>query len=299
MAVVNPSLTDTYYGSFNATSQYLTVPSNAAFQFGTGNFTIEFWVKFNAVNAQQALVDLRSGVGNSVTPCIYLISDNTIGYYVSGANRIVSTRTVQANIWYHIALVKSSSVTTLFINGNKTGSTYTDANNYIINSPWIGRFNDSVTGLTYLLNGQMSNLRIVKGTAVYTDNFVPSTNPLTNITNTSLLTLQSATVIDNGTANAGAGFTITNNGTVATTALTDGRYGTIPKSINDSPSNYVDTPIMTRKSTVLFQNTNVNGALAYTKLSIPNGDSSTNWGIFDPIPTKNQYYTPTVTQFWS
>ena len=295
MAVVNPSLTGTYYGAFNATSQYLTVPSNAAFQMGTGNFTVEFRVKFNAVNAQQALVDLRSGVGNSVAPCIYLLSDNTIGYYVSGANRIVSTRKVQANIWYHIALVKSSSVTTLFIDGYKAGSTYADTNTYVISSAWIGRFNDGVTGLTYLLNGQMSNLRIVKGTAVYTDNFVPSTDPLTNISGTSLLTLQSATVIDNSTNT----FTITNNGTVTTTALTDGRYGFANKSINVTLASYVNSPIITRKSVLLFENTNINGALAYTKLPIPKGDSRENWAIFDPIPSKTQNYIPVQYQFWS
>jgi len=58
----------------------------------------------------------------------------------------------------------------------------------------------------------LSNFRVVKGTAVYTSNFIPSTSPLTAITNTSLLTLQNSTIIDNST-NA---FSITNNGTVTT-----------------------------------------------------------------------------------
>jgi hypothetical protein len=60
--------------------------------------------------------------------------------------------------------------------------------------------------------GYISNLRVVKGTAVYTANFVPPTTALTAITNTSLLTLQNATIVDNST-NA---FTITNVGTVVT-----------------------------------------------------------------------------------
>jgi hypothetical protein len=49
--------------------------------------------------------------------------------------------------------------------------------------------------------GNISNLRVVKGTAVYTSNFTPSTTPLTAITNTVLLTCQSSTFIDNSANN--------------------------------------------------------------------------------------------------
>jgi len=62
------------------------------------------------------------------------------------------------------------------------------------------------------MTGSISNLRVVKGTAVYTSDFTPATSALTNISGTSLLTLQNATIIDNST-NA---FTITNNNTVTT-----------------------------------------------------------------------------------
>ena len=60
------------------------------------------------------------------------------------------------------------------------------------------------------LNGYMSNSRYVKGTAVYTANFIPPTANLTNITNTVLLTLQNATIVDNSSN----GYAIVNNGTV-------------------------------------------------------------------------------------
>jgi hypothetical protein len=300
MAVVVPSLTGTYYGSFNASgqTQYLTVPSNAAFQFGTGNFTIEFWVKFNNVVDQQALVDMRSGVGAAIAPVIYLFTNSKIYYYAGAADRIISSQTVQANLWYHIAVVRSSSVTTMFINGNKTGSTYADTNTYIINSPWIGRFNNGVTGLTLMLNGQMSNLRIVKGTALYTDTFVVPTGPLTAVSGTSLLTLQDSTVIDKGTANAGSPFTITNIGTVTTALVTDTgyAYNTVP-IIKNTSTDTPDNPTILRKNTVLF-----NDALStpsYHKIPILKNTSTENWYIFDPIPTKNQYYMPPTYQFWS
>jgi hypothetical protein len=59
------------------------------------------------------------------------------------------------------------------------------------------------------IKGYVSNVRVVKGTAVYTSAFTPSTTPLTAISGTSLLTCQSNRFIDNSSNN----FAITVNGT--------------------------------------------------------------------------------------
>jgi len=65
------------------------------------------------------------------------------------------------------------------------------------------------------MNGYISNLRIVKGTALYTANFTPATTTLTAVANTSLVTCQSNRFIDNSTNN----FTVTRNGDVRVVAL--------------------------------------------------------------------------------
>ena len=52
---------------------------------------------------------------------------------------------------------------------------------------------DSVGTSTFDMDGFISNVRIVKGTALYTSNFTPPTEPLTNVTNTTLLCCQSTT----------------------------------------------------------------------------------------------------------
>jgi len=64
----------------------------------------------------------------------------------------------------------------------------------------IGAQQNNLAG-TYL-NGWMSNLRVVKNSAVYTSAFTPSTTPLTAVTNTSLLlNYTNPAILDNAMMN--------------------------------------------------------------------------------------------------
>jgi hypothetical protein len=100
----------------------------------------------------------------------------------------------------------------MFLNGTSVGSTGTLSGALVTNSAalTIGANSESPASTTRL-NGYISNLRFVKGTALYTANFTVPTAPLTAVTNTSLLTCQSNRFIDNST-NA---LTITRNGDVS------------------------------------------------------------------------------------
>jgi len=179
---------------FDGTGDYLTAASDASFGFGTGDFTIEFWTYFNSLATLQLLVDLRLA-SQGLYPTIY-VTGGVLYYYTSGFNRI-NGGSLSVNQWYHIALTRSGTSTKLFVNGTQVGSTYTDSNNYVSpTSVFIGADNDGGS-VTAFLNGYMSNVRIVKGTAVYTSAFTPPTAPLTAISGTSLLTCQSNRFVDN------------------------------------------------------------------------------------------------------
>ena len=174
---------------FDGTGDYLTLASNAAFGYGTGDFTIEFWLYLNTIAADQTIVSNLTSV-SSTNPHLYFgISGTAIYYYTNNANRITSSA-VNARQWYHVALCRSSGSTRLFINGTQSGSTYADSNDYGSSAPFgIGTYVSGGTPVTSsTLNGYISNVRILKGTALYTSNFTPSTTPLLPVANTSLLT---------------------------------------------------------------------------------------------------------------
>jgi hypothetical protein len=204
----NNSLTS-YAGSFNGSNQYLYLGGQSNFAFGTGDFTVEFYVNAITFANFPIIYDSRPSLVDGAYPTIYINSSGSPAYYTNTGIRITTNAIMNPNTWYHIAVVRSGAVTTLYLNGVSQG-TYNDSVNYLngANRPII---NGGYTGAN-VLSGLTSNLRVVKGTAVYTSNFTPSTTPLTAITNTQLLTLQNATIVDNST-NA---FTINNNGSVVT-----------------------------------------------------------------------------------
>jgi len=163
---------------FNGTSQYLSVPSNANLTLGTGNFTIEFWINATAAPGASALIyDSRPASTQGVYPLLYLNSDRTMRFWVSSADRITSSALI-LNTWYHIALVKSSSVTTMYLNGTVTGSTYSDANDYLASVTNIAAGYAGGASITSFFTGYISNLRVVKGVAVYTGAFTAPPQPL-------------------------------------------------------------------------------------------------------------------------
>jgi len=211
-----------YSVQFNGTSQFLTVTSpGTAFSMGTGDFTIEAWiyVTSTAATSKQIFSNWQSGADSYQ---FYVRTTNRLVWQIYTQNSPdVAALAIQPNTWTHVAWSKSGTVAYLFINGvlSDTTTGVTNSANGTGSGPYVGG-----QGASEYFPGYISNLRVVKGTAVYTGAFTPSTtgplpatqsantygNPSTAISSgTSLLTCQSSTIIDNST-NA---FTITNTGT--------------------------------------------------------------------------------------
>jgi len=172
-------------GYFNGSTDYLSAPSNAAFALGTGDFTIECWIYLLAVPTGFADIAF---IGNYGTPSngfyFNFRSSGTIGITDATTVYALSATALVANTWYHVAAVRSSGSSKIYVNG-VGGTAVAFSGNIAQNTLYIGNSGSAAAG--GFVNGYISNHRVVKGTAVYTANFTPPTSPLTAITNTSLL----------------------------------------------------------------------------------------------------------------
>jgi hypothetical protein len=184
-----------YSTYFDGTGDYLTTATDAAFAFGTGDFTLECWFNVNQLGVSQKLITFYPVGSLSGYNAIFINTNNTVSYGRNGANNIASSETITTNVWYHLAAVRQSGTTKLYLNGVQVGSNFTDSTSYLTARPAIGT--DGYSLNTNNLFGYMSDIRIVKGTAVYTSAFTPPTEPLTAITNTVLLTCQNNGFVDN------------------------------------------------------------------------------------------------------
>ena len=197
------------YGSnwsnyFDGSGDYLSVANNVALQWSTGDFCVEAWIYPNSVSGSKAIVCKGTNDAGTFDLGLY---GNKIELYTT-ALVFSSTTTISANTWTHVAVTRSGTTLRCFING-ALDTTVTSSYNF--NN--AGTFYVGVYGSASVnyFNGYMSNVRCVKGSAVYTSAFTPSTTPLTAITNTSLLTCADNRFIDDSTNN----FTITKNGDVS------------------------------------------------------------------------------------
>ena len=172
---------------FSGSSQALSVGSSDDFHF-TGDWTAEGYFYVDAHSNYQALFGHSAySPGSAGGTSLYFGSDGVLLFYAHGGTKITGP-VIKLKQWTHIAVTRSGSTVTLYIDGKNVGS-YTESNDFGAsdNKFWsVGCANNGSSNVDFF-NGKISNIRVVKGTAVYTSSFRVPTKPLTNITNTKLL----------------------------------------------------------------------------------------------------------------
>jgi hypothetical protein len=164
----------------DGTGDDLTTASSSDFAYGTGDFTWEAWIYVTVANANHYLLDHGSNGGTMN------IANTKIRYYTTttgtGSALYTTGGTITYDAWHHVAFVRSSGTTTIYVNG-VVGSSASDTHNYGTQAVTVGDYGSG--GYNY--QGYVADLRIVKGTAIYTSAFTPPTAPVSHTTDTVLL----------------------------------------------------------------------------------------------------------------
>lgn len=171
-------------GLFDGTGDYISVPDSVDLEMGSGNFTIELWVRLATVGTFQSLVikdftgsGFPSIIGNITTAgkLRMAISSSGSGYVIDSTG----TTVLSTNTWYHVAYVRNGSTFTGYLNGSPECSGSTASALFDSTNRWTFGALDYVTPIDFL-NGWLDDIRITKGVARYTTAFSIPTEEFPN-----------------------------------------------------------------------------------------------------------------------
>jgi hypothetical protein len=177
---VQISTTNKVFGTgsalFDGDGDYLEITDVAPFEFGSEDFTIECWV-YMVAGAGGTTIARWGGDSNA----FFFLVDTPQGVIVYLNNDFipeVTGGTITPDQWHHVCLVRNGTNLRSFIDGQQVGTTATFTNP-ITPSDTVLRVGGDVFG-NIPFNGYIDELRITKGVARYTSNFIPPTAPFPN-----------------------------------------------------------------------------------------------------------------------
>ena len=181
-----------YAVAFNGVADNkLTIPSTSDFAMGSGDFTWEAWVYHNTSSNTYRRI-ITTGVSWNSDPSCGLMWDhgshqnkynfyswniNTSGPFLHSA---AHTTFDGDGLWHHVAVTRSGNTYTIWVDGVSEG-TATHSGSFEAGASTTGCIGAcfNTTDANECWAGNISNVRITKGQALYTANFTPTTESLT------------------------------------------------------------------------------------------------------------------------
>ncbi|HKZ38260.1 MAG TPA: LamG domain-containing protein, partial [Chryseolinea sp.] len=184
---------DTAQSKFGGASLFLDGKSgclssadHSDWEFKDGDFTIDFWVRFNSVIEPQGIIGQWDKWNDQASWLISLQTSTSLAFYYTFDGITEKTASVfwtpSIKTWYHISVIRNQKDLKIFINGTQAGETYKIGKDAIFNSTsqlFIGAAQSGdITGSPLnFVNGWVDEVRILKGKAYYTSNFTTPSTP--------------------------------------------------------------------------------------------------------------------------
>ena len=169
---------DTAYKKFgtgalllDGVGDYLSVPDHDDWDFETGDWTIDFWLRFNNYATTTFPTMFNSGDTDGVW---IFYNNNAAALEIQVIGSYVQNAWSPANgTWYHVAAVRKGNAVKSFIDGNQIGSDFDVSGKDITGlTSGLKLGIDSLLISSYALDGWMDEIR-VSNIARWTSNFTP------------------------------------------------------------------------------------------------------------------------------
>ena len=156
--------------AFDGAGDYFSIPDSADWDFTTGDFSIEAWVKLNTLNQYHGIVVQADGGSANSSWGLDILSDNTVrGYTFNSANTIksvISTTLMNTGVWHHLAVTREGNNLKIWFDG--VNESTTAMGSYTVRSASLAVNIGRQLGVDDT-DGNIDELRITKGRALTTE----------------------------------------------------------------------------------------------------------------------------------
>ena len=144
--------------NFDGIDDRVTIINNAAYNVGTGNFTIEAWVKLNTVqNVSFPSIISKRDAGNVNSGFLLMVYQGKVMMQIVGINLGQGTTNILDNICHHVAVTRTGTVVNYYIDGNLDATVSSSGSINTVHNLWIGR--DEPASTTTPFKGMIHEVR--------------------------------------------------------------------------------------------------------------------------------------------